>query len=37
MSLDPTGGRRIGQCCVVAFWLVGIGLGEIGDSLVECV
>ena len=34
-GLDAPGGDRVGQCRVIAFGLVGVGLAEVGDGLVE--
>ena len=35
LGLYAPGGDRVGQCGVVAFVLVGVGLGEVGHGLVE--
>jgi len=35
LGLHAPGGNRVGQRRVVAFGLVGIGLGEVGHGLVE--
>jgi hypothetical protein len=35
LGLHAPGGNRVGQCRVVAFGLVGVGLGEVGHGLVE--
>jgi hypothetical protein len=37
LGLHAPGGDRVGQCGVVAFGLVGVGLGEVGHGLVELV
>ena len=37
LGLYAPGGDRVGQCGVVAFGLVGVGLGEVGHGLVELV
>ena len=37
LGLYASGGDRVGQCGVVAFVLVGVGLGEVGYGLVEFV
>jgi hypothetical protein len=37
LGLHASGGDRVGQCRVVAFVLVGVGLGEVGHGLVELV
>jgi hypothetical protein len=35
LGVYASGGDRVGQCRVVAFGLVGVGLGEVGHGLVE--
>src|SRR4029077_4377308 len=35
LGLYAPGGDRVGQCCVVAFVLVGVDLGEVGHGPVE--
>ena len=37
LGLHAPGGGRVGQCRVVAFVLVGVGLAEVGHGLVELV
>ncbi len=37
LGLHAPGGDRVGQCRVVAFGLVGVGLSEFGHGLVEFV
>jgi hypothetical protein len=37
LGLYAPGGDRVGQCRVVAFGLVGVGLAEVGHGLVELV
>jgi hypothetical protein len=37
LGLYAPGGNRVGQCRVVAFGLIGVGLAEVGHGLVELV